>query len=166
MADLAATGAAMRRRQRRLRAWLRHEQMTVAMALSEMKHHTSRGQKMDRAGGWVRDALHGQVPEAPTPHEPGTQHFKLDDEDSVPELGGTRPDRLVDVRPQEGTRRHGGIGYELVLATAVPQLGAQEAECALPAFLKQQKEEEEAAEVGADEGDRRESHGEDSALLG
>ena len=79
------------------------------------------------------------------------QHFTLDDDDSMPELGGMRPDRLVDVRPQERTRRHGGIGYELVLATAVPQLGAQEAECALPAFLQQQEEAKAAEE---EEGER------------
>ena len=29
----------------------------------------------------------GEVPEALLPHEPGTQHFTLDDDDSVPELG-------------------------------------------------------------------------------
>ena len=59
---------------------------------------------MARVGEWVRGALHGEVPEAPTPQEPGTQHFFLDD-DSVPELGGSRPDRLVDVRPQERVPR-------------------------------------------------------------
>ena len=47
------------------------------MALSEKKHHTSMGHRKDtgcRVGGWVggggegvRDALHGQVPGAPTP---------------------------------------------------------------------------------------------------
>ena len=42
---------------------------------------------------------HGRVQEAPTPQEPGTQHFFLDD-DRMPELGGSRPDRLADVRPQ------------------------------------------------------------------
>ena len=41
----------MRRRQRRLRSWLRHERMTVAMALAERTHHTApRGLKMARAG--------------------------------------------------------------------------------------------------------------------
>ena len=59
---------------------------------------------MARAGGWVRDEVHGRVPGEPTPQEPGTQHFFLDD-DSVPELGGSRPDRLVDVRPQERVPR-------------------------------------------------------------
>ena len=34
-------GAAMRRRQRRLRQWLRHERLSVAMALAESQHHTS-----------------------------------------------------------------------------------------------------------------------------
>ena len=44
-------GAAKRRRERRLRAMLRHERMTVAMVLSEIKHHTSRGQNKDRTTG-------------------------------------------------------------------------------------------------------------------
>ena len=60
-------GAAMRRRQRRLRQWIRHERPSVAMALSEKKHHTSRGHRKDRAGGEARDVLHGHVPEAPLP---------------------------------------------------------------------------------------------------
>ena len=57
---------------------------------------------MDRAGGGVRDAVHGQVPEALLPQEPSTQHYTLDDDDSVPELGGSRPD-LIDTLsgPQE-----------------------------------------------------------------
>ena len=59
---------------------------------------------MARAWEWVRDDVHGRVPEAPTLQEPGTQHFFLDD-DCVPELGGSRPDRLSDVRPQERVPR-------------------------------------------------------------
>ena len=43
-------GAARRRRERRLRSWLKHERQSVAMALSEYKHHSSRGQRRDRAG--------------------------------------------------------------------------------------------------------------------
>ena len=42
--------AAMRRRQRRLRQFLRHEHLSVAMALAENLHHTSRGQRFARAG--------------------------------------------------------------------------------------------------------------------
>ena len=53
--------------QRRLRQWLRHERLSVAMALAESQHHTSRGQKTARAGRGVRDAAHGEVPEALLP---------------------------------------------------------------------------------------------------
>ena len=49
------SGAARRRRQRRLRSWLRHERMTVAMALAESTHHSSRGQTIARAGVWGRE---------------------------------------------------------------------------------------------------------------
>ena len=99
-------GTAKRRRERRLRQFLRHERLSVAMALAESTHHAApRGQRMASPGGWVRGALHGEVPEAPTPQEPCTQHFFLDD-DSVPELGGSWPDRLHEVRPQEQVLRH------------------------------------------------------------
>ena len=93
--------------------WSRHAKaaattQTVASArTSERRYGPGRestprrptGQSMARAGGWVGDEVHGRVPGEPTPQEPGTQHFFLDD-DSVPELGGSRPDRLVDVRPE------------------------------------------------------------------
>ena len=36
--------AARRRRERRLRSFLRHERMAVAMAVAEARHHSSRGQ--------------------------------------------------------------------------------------------------------------------------
>ena len=39
-----------------------------------------------------------------TPQEPGTQHYFLDD-DSVPELGRMRSDRLLEVRSQERVQR-------------------------------------------------------------
>ena len=89
---MAARGAAWRRRQRRLRSMLRHERQTVAMALAECQHYSAQRQKTARAGAWVR------------PQEPGTQHFFLDD-GGVPELGGSLPDRLADVRPQERVQR-------------------------------------------------------------
>ena len=59
------TGSARRRRERRLRQFLWHERLGVAMALSEHKHHTSRFQRKDRAGEKAREVLHGHVPEAP-----------------------------------------------------------------------------------------------------
>ena len=63
----AGEGAARRRRERRLRQWARHEKLSVQMALSEYKHHSSRGQRKDRAGGEVRVVPHGGVPEALLP---------------------------------------------------------------------------------------------------
>ena len=92
-----------------LRSHLRHERMAIAVALAESLHHSAQRQETARTGGWERGEVHGEFPADPTPQEPGTQHFKLDDEDSVLELGGTRPDRLTDVRPQLGDEAaHGG----------------------------------------------------------
>ena len=61
------TGSARRWRERRLRSMLRHERMSVAMALAESTHHSAQRQKMARAGGEARVVLHGHVPEAPLP---------------------------------------------------------------------------------------------------
>ena len=47
---------------------------------------------------------------------------------------------LEEPRPQAGNERHGGVGWKLVLNASVPQ-GYQEAETALPAFLKRMEEE-------------------------
>ena len=69
--DIAA-GAAMRRRQRRLRSWLKHERMTVAMALAEASHHTApRGQRTARAGVWGHELnFTATVRDPPSPHTP------------------------------------------------------------------------------------------------
>ena len=58
-------------------------------------------------------------------HRPATntEYFTIDTNDA-PEAG--RPTPLAEVRPLCGVARHGGIGYELVLATAMPQLGVEE----------------------------------------
>ena len=118
--------------------------MAVALALAESTHHSAQRQKTARAGRWDRGELHGQGPEHPTLQAAGTQYFStaVDDEE-VPAT--ERPAPLLEVLPQAGLGRHGGIGYELVLSFAVPQ-GLLEAETALPAFLKREKEKEEAKE--------------------
>ena len=54
---------------RRLRQWLRHERLNVAMALAENNHHTDDGKGR---GGGSRDALHGHVPDASP--SPGGRH--------------------------------------------------------------------------------------------
>ena len=45
---------------------LRHERMTVAMALAEFSHHSSRRQRMARAGVWGHEQNYtAKIPEAP-----------------------------------------------------------------------------------------------------
>ena len=112
-----AAGAARRRRERRLGQFLRHERMSVAMALAESTHHTApRGQRMARAGWWVRDAPHGDVPEE---LEPGTRYLGLDDDDSVPELGSEASDFSVSWSvSQLCTATHGGADHRHLCACA------------------------------------------------
>ena len=75
----------MRRRQRRLRQWLRHERLSVAMAFAENSHHAApRGQTKARAGGGARDVLHGGVSEDALPQAAGAQFFSLGDDDVEP----------------------------------------------------------------------------------
>ena len=86
-ADGAAhAGAARRRRERRLRAYLRYARMSVAMALAEATHHTApRGQKTARARGGERRVVRRQGPDSSPP---------------------SRPTPLVEVRPQGRVQRH------------------------------------------------------------
>ena len=58
---------------------------------------------MDRAVEWERAALHGHVPEHPTPQAAGTEYFSLDVED-VP-AAGSQPDRFAGVRLQGRIQR-------------------------------------------------------------
>ena len=64
--------------------------MTVAMALAESTHHSSRGQKTAKAGVWGHTAT---IRDHPTPQP---EVFSL-----YEEPGGARPDRLSEVRPQD-----------------------------------------------------------------
>ena len=55
--------ALTRRRQRRLRSWLRHERMTVAMTLAEMTDapHCPKGPKMARVGEVEKQVTHASL---------------------------------------------------------------------------------------------------------
>ena len=65
MADGAGTSAS-RRRQRRLRSWLRHERQTVAMELAAALHHSR-----DARSNVVHEALRGQkTASSGSPREP------------------------------------------------------------------------------------------------
>ena len=99
------TGSARRRRERRLRSMLRHERMTVAMALAEKLHHSAQRPEMARAGEEDLE-LHytAEFRTHPPPQAAGTVYFAMDVDD-VPAALGSRPDRLSEVRPQERAQR-------------------------------------------------------------
>ena len=95
VAERVSTGSARRRRERRLRSWLRHERMTVRMELAAALHHSSfRG-----AGPESYDAPRSQMT---ANSREDSVYFDLYDEYTE----GARPDRLVGVRPQERDQRH------------------------------------------------------------
>ena len=73
--------------------------MTVAMALAERTHHSSRGQTIARAGVWGRELNYtATIRDPPTPQP---ELFSLEEEP-----GGARPDRLSAVSgPQERAQR-------------------------------------------------------------
>ena len=120
----AGHGAAWRRRERQLRAWHRHERMTVAMELATALHHSAQRVEAPREGveGETNDAL--RRPKPPLP--------------------GKRPAPLE----QAKLGQHSGIGYELVLALDVPvlQMVEQPVDASALAFL----EEEEAKALNAE----------------
>ena len=66
--DGAGTSSARKRRERRLRSWLRHERMTVALELAAATHHSS------PKGGWpdtTHDAPRGQKTASSAGAHPG-----------------------------------------------------------------------------------------------
>ena len=94
-----SASAAARRRQRRLGSWLRHERMSVAVALAESQHHASRGQKKARAGEEWHEQHYAPRRQKPPPLQP--ELFALYEE----EPGGARRTPLVEVRPQGRVQR-------------------------------------------------------------
>ena len=87
-------GAAKRRRERRLRSWLQHERMTVAMVLSEALHHSA--QKVEVA---THDALRGLKADRTREGEVREPHDALRGQKRPPP--GTRPAPLVEVAAPE-----------------------------------------------------------------
>ena len=71
LSEQPSSGAAQRRRQRRLRSWLRHERMTVAMALAESTHHAApRTDECEGRGVGARVERYGHDPGPPPPPSP------------------------------------------------------------------------------------------------
>ena len=83
-------------------AGLGHERMTVAMALAEKLHHSSRGQRMARAGEEDLELHFTAEFRTQPPHQAaGTVYFAMDVDD-VPAALGSRPDRIATLSgPQE-----------------------------------------------------------------
>ena len=109
-ADVAhAESAAKRRRERRLRAMLRHERWSVAMALAEFTHHSSRGQRTARAWEEVENTTHDglRAQKTPPPEErpgclsdPGPQRSDRTVRHSAGEAPSLLPPSLADAVAQ------------------------------------------------------------------
>ena len=92
LGEQPVSGAAQRCRQRWFRSWLRHDRMTVAMALAERTHHSSRGQMIARPGVWGHERRRSGTP------TPQPELFSLYEE----EPGGSGQDRIATLSvPQE-----------------------------------------------------------------
>ena len=126
--------AAARWRQRRLRSWLRHERMIVAMTLPEKLHHTSRGQKLARVGEEVVHDPH-VAPRGPKTPPPG-------------ERPGILPERLPQ-RSDRSQRHFSGDGLPQLALPSLASAAGEAVDSATLAFLKRaaleerRKEEEE-----------------------
>ena len=88
----------MRRRQRRLRQFLRHEQLTVAMALAEATHHVET-EDSPASAITVNDAPRGQ-------ENADAEYFELSSEEEMASARSMRPAPLWEPRPQERIQRH------------------------------------------------------------
>ena len=131
-----ATGSAIRRRQRRLRQWHRHERMTVAMALAEVTHHAApRQPKPARAQEEVERETYN-VP----------RHLKTPPP-------GTRPAPLAEVAgPQEGSVTDGYVAASVPLVSSPMLAGGDAMDDVTVAFLvgaalEEKRHEEEKARV-------------------
>ena len=105
MADVEHAFAAKRRRERRLRQWLRHERLTVAMAVAEATHHSApRRQKTATA---IREV------------EEQATHEGLRAQTALPP--GARPGILVEPGPQRSDRtvRHSAGDTPLLVVPAL-----------------------------------------------
>ena len=90
--ERVTTGSARRRRERRLRSMLRHERMSVAMALAEKLHHSA-CRSVPLKEELVEHEMHNAPRGQKTASGRGTEFFDVFDE----ELVGGRPPPLPEV---------------------------------------------------------------------
>ena len=96
-----------------LRQFLRHERLSVAVALAELQHHTAkRGQRRARAGRVEREEKYEPRPQnPPLPQTASTEYFALDDDEEMLAAGGRPPAHVSRCRRRKmrGDRAvHGG----------------------------------------------------------
>ena len=114
------TGAAQRRKQRRLRSWWRHDQQSIAPALATSLHHSSRGQRKARAGEEESETKYRAKFRTTPPPQPVL--FSLYEQ----EPGGRRPASLAEPPgPQERVQRH-TMEQLAEVAPMVPSLAVPE----------------------------------------
>ena len=125
-----AAGAGRRRRERRLRQFLRHERLSVAMALAEFTNHSApRRPTMARAREEESEMNFATGQMTPPPKAASTVHFNLFDDGDVL---AARPDRLYEVRPQLGVLWHTGAHsvdlspFMQIHDIPVPQMGGEQ----------------------------------------
>ena len=136
-----ASGAARRRRERRLRAWLRHERQSVAAAVAETLHHSAgpREKVVERRG-----RQEGEVHET---------HNALRSQTTP--LSGKRPAPLSEVTGPQAAVTDGYVaaGVPLLGAPSLADSSAEAIDGSTLSFLLQhalevkRKEEEEAVET-------------------
>ena len=98
-----STGSARRRRERRLRGYLRYARMSVEMALAECQHHSAQRQKKARAREEERE-VHYTAAFRTTVPPPEPELFDL-----FEEPGGVRPSLLLEPQgAQPGSAAHCG----------------------------------------------------------
>ena len=120
------SGAAMRRRERRLRSWAKHERMTVAMALAENLHHS-------------RQKVEGGVHVGPRAQK-------------TARATGARPGVLTEPEPQVGAVTVGYVAAPVPLVSSPILAGGDATDDVTVAFLvaaalEEKKDEEEKARV-------------------
>ena len=120
-----STGAAKRRRERRLRQWQRHERMTVAMALAQATHHAAprRQKPVSAIREEVEHATHNGLRTQKTP------------------APGERPGILPEPLPQRSdrSRRHfSGDGLPQLAMQSLAGAAGEAVDAAALAFLLSQ----------------------------
>ena len=138
------SGAALRRRERRLRAWQRHVRTAVQLALAEKLHHSAN--KVE-----PHDALRGQNKRAGREEVENATHDGLRAQKSPPP--GVRPGRLSEPVPQgfwPGAPRQPGSGAPSLFTPALADTTADGVDAGALAFLTRaavEAQEEEARRV-------------------